>query len=203
MRCTMFIAGFALLGLSAGCGQAPKDGQQVENGSQDAVVPEGGPEIAVHRFLEAVKAGDDERSAQMLTSRARQKTAEYNMIVAPPGSDTASFKVGEIEMLGEDGAHVASFWTDVDEHGEKHTDAIIWMVRKEAEGWRIAGMATRIFEDKPAMILNFEEPEEMLAKQQQMEADMSRHASAEIAEKGGTASADSRSKVDTARQKLR
>jgi hypothetical protein len=40
------------------------------------------------------------------------------------------------------------------------------MVRREADGWRIAGMATRVFEDQPPLYLNFEDPEDMLRKQQ-------------------------------------
>jgi hypothetical protein len=77
--------------------------------------------------------------------------------------------VGEVEMIGEEGAHVASFWSDIDAEGNKHTDTIIWMVRKEGDDWRIAGMATRLSEDQPAVVLNFEEPEEMLERQSSIE----------------------------------
>jgi hypothetical protein len=133
-----------------------------------------GPEAAVHKFLEAIRAGKDEAASQMLTPMARQKTAEYELTVAPPGSDTASFKVGEVELIGDEGAHVASFWTDTDINGEKHTDTIVWMVRKEPQGWLIAGMATRVVENQPPVILNFEDPEEMLAKQLAIEEEINK-----------------------------
>lgn len=188
MRCAWLFAGMTLVAFTVGCGQPPAtdDGPQADGGQED------GPDVAVHRFLEAVRTGNDAAAAEMLTPVARAKTAEYNMVVAPPGSDTAAFKVGEVEMVGTDGAHVASFWTDLDENGQKHTDTIIWMVRKEAQGWCIAGMATRVFDDKPPMILNFEQPEDMLAKQGQAEEEMSRRQSEETSAPDTAEAADSR-----------
>lgn len=150
--------------------------------------PVSGPDVAVYDFLEAVRTGNDTKANDMLTKIAREKTAELDMVVAPPGSDTASFEVGDVEILkGEElgGAHVACTWTDVDEDGETHTDNIIWMLRLEDEGWRIAGMATKIFEDELPLFLNFEDPEDMMRKQQLAEQEMERRANAENAEEFG------------------
>ena len=158
-------------GSSQGPGEAAPGPTAVQPTARDATAT---PEGAVSAFLEAVRTGDDEKVSQLLTSRARDKTSELDMVVAPPGSDTASFKVAEVEYIGDDGAHVASFWTDVDDEGNEHTDTIIWMVRNEPEGWRIAGMATRIYDDVPPTVLNFEEPEEMLAEKQAAEAEIAR-----------------------------
>jgi hypothetical protein len=166
-----------ILMLAVGCSQsadrAAAPGEDRPGTANQAGTPGAvGPEQAVTQFLTAVQTGDDEAAAQMLTPVARQKTAEHDLVVAPPGSDTASFRVGEYEMIGDEGAHVASFWTDKDEEGKDHTDTIVWMVRKLPEGWKIAGMALRVFEDEPAVIMNFEDPEDMLAKQQSIEAQM-------------------------------
>lgn len=181
MRCDRFLAGLLVAVLAAGCGQSSSpDGSPAGDSPANGMADADGPAAAVHRFLEAVRSGNDDKAAAMLSPVAREKTAEYNMVVAPPGSDTASFKVGEVEMIGDEGAHVASTWTDVDEEGQKHTDTIIWMVRRMTDGWRIAGMATRVFDDKPAVILNFEEPEEMLAKQQEIEEEMSRRMGGDV-----------------------
>lgn len=163
--------------LAAGCSQsadrAADPGEARTGAASQAVSPGAvGPEQAVTQFLTAVQTGNDEAASQMLTPVARQKTAEHDLVVAPPGSDTASFRVGEYEMIGDEGAHVASFWTDKDEEGNDHTDTIVWMVRKLPEGWKIAGMALRVFEDEPAVIMNFEDPEDMLAKQQWIEDQM-------------------------------
>ena len=136
-------------------------------------VTEQEPEAVTAEFLEAVRVGDDKKAATLLTSVTRQKTAEQEMVVAPPGSDTASFAIREVVYVDE-GVHVASDWTDVDADGRMHTDRIVWILRKEAEGWRIAGMATKIFDDRPPVVLNFEDPQDMLQKRQWIGEEMAR-----------------------------
>ena len=174
MRFAWLLAGIAAVAAATGCGNSPSTDAPLAESRETgpATYSPNGPEAAVHKFLEAIRTGSDEAAAQMLTPVARAKTAEYELTVAPPGSDTASFKVGEVELIGDEGAHVASFWTDTDVNGEKHTDTIVWMVRKEPQGWRIAGMATRVIENQAPVILNFEDPEDMLAKQQAIEEEM-------------------------------
>jgi hypothetical protein len=127
------------------------------------------PEQAVHRFLDAVRRGDDVAAGEMLTDLARRKTQEINMVVAPPGSDTARFAIGETEMLDDQMAYVASDWTDLDSEGKPRTDTIVWTVRQTGQQWRIAGMAAKVFPDRPPIQLDFEDPQEMLRQQQQIE----------------------------------
>jgi hypothetical protein len=165
-------AGLAIV--SAGCGQA-------EKGAGPAAGPSAktdGPDRAVAQFLEAVKAGNDAVAGSMLTKLARQKTTEMQLVVAPPGSATAVYQVGEVEFIGSEGAHVASTWTDIAEDGKPHTDTIVWILRRDTEGWRIAGMGTRIFEDQGPLLLNFEDPEDMIRKQRLAEEEMQRRAQA-------------------------
>src|SRR5262249_62416966 len=91
------------------------------------------------------------------------------MVVSPSGRPTATFKVGKVEYVtpNKDGAHVWCSWTDaVDDQGHTRTDEIIWVLRHESEGWRIAGMVTKVYPDQPPLVLNFEDPEDMLRKQQ-------------------------------------
>jgi hypothetical protein len=154
-----------LLLIAAGCspvsGTAPN--RSVSSSSQDT------PDHAVFEFLEAVRTGNDKQAEDMLTPVARQKTTEMQMVVAPPGSPTAKFTIGGVEYVTpeKDGAHVWCTWTDVaDDQGHTRSDDIIWVLRHEAEGWRIAGMVTKVYPDKPPLILNFEDPEDMLRKQQ-------------------------------------
>jgi hypothetical protein len=146
----------------SGCGQS---GTTVSGGPS--------PEAVIGEFLAAVKKGDDKQASVLLTSMARQKTTEMEMVVAPPGSDTASFKVLESEVEGAE-AQVGTDWTDLDADGRPRTDRIVWLLRHEAEGWRIKGMATRVFPDLPPVMLNFEDPEDMLKKQQAAEAEIAR-----------------------------
>lgn len=158
----------------AGCGQAEK----AQSSALPAVAKSDGPEGAVAQFLEAVKTGNDAVAAKMLTKVARQKTTEMQLVVAPPGSATASYQVGEVEFIGNEGAHVASTWTDIAEDGKPHTDPIVWILRRDPEGWRISGMGTRIFEDQGPLLLNFEDPEDMIRKQRVAEEEMQRRAQA-------------------------
>ncbi|HEV3138010.1 MAG TPA: hypothetical protein VGZ26_08895 [Pirellulales bacterium] len=156
-----------------GCNQSSSSSQI---GSQQALEPSAipaAPDRVIAEFLEAVRIGDDKKAGDLLTSLARQKTAEMQMVVAPPGSDTAKFQVQDVELVG-DGAQVATDWTDLGADGRPHTDRIVWILRKGAQGWRIAGMTTKVFADQEPIILNFEDPADMLRKQQLAEDEIAR-----------------------------
>jgi len=119
-------------------------------------------------FLDAIKRGDDAGARNLLTKVARTKTQELGISVAPPVNDTATYSVGQCEMVGDtdDLVHVATTWNDVDGDGFKSTENVVWVVRLDPEGWRVVGMATRVFDDLPPLLLNFEDPEDMIAKQE-------------------------------------
>ena len=57
-----------------------------------------------------------------------------------------------------------STWTDTEEDGSVSTHEIVWILRRETAGWAIAGFATRVFEDQPPLILNFEDPLDLQRK---------------------------------------
>ncbi len=59
------------------------------------------------------------------------------------------------------GAHVMTKWYDRMEDGSRDTTEVLWMLRNETKGWRVAGMAMRVYDDQPAAILNFEDPDDM------------------------------------------
>jgi hypothetical protein len=135
---------------------------------------------AVVTFLEAIKRGDDAGARKMLTTTARAKTEELGISVAPPVNDTATYAVRECEAVGDGGdlVHVATTWTDVDPDGFQSTENVIWVVRLDPEGWRVVGMAMRVFEDLPPLLLNFEDPEDMLAKQAMVAEELEKRATA-------------------------
>ena len=174
---------------TSGCGDADKNGPPAdnppeagtaapgENPGDQAASPSEGAAAAVRGFLDAVRVGDDTKAAAMLTPVARRKTAEHGMVVSPPGSDTARFELGEVQLLADDGARVTSLWTDTDASGAPHTDRMVWMVRKVSEGWRVAGVAAVVFEGEAPLLLNFEDPEEMARKQQMLREEI-RHRAA-------------------------
>ena len=133
---------------------------------------------SVVAFLEAIKHGDDAAAQAMLTKVARAKTSELGISVTQPFNDTASYAIRECEMVGEadDLVHIGTTWTDTDKDGFKTTENVIWVVRLDPEGWRVVGMATRVFEDLPPLLLNFEDPEDMLSKQEMVAQELEKRA---------------------------
>lgn len=134
-------------------------------------------------FLDAIKRGDDASARAMLTATARAKTAEMGISVAPPVNESAAYAVQAAEVVSEAGdlVHVATTWSDVDGEGFQTTENVIWVVRLDPEGWRVVGMAMRIFDDLPPLLLDFEDPEDMLAKQAMVAEELQRRATATAA----------------------
>ena len=131
-------------------------------------------------FLDAIRRGDDNAARGLLSTVARTKTDELGLSVAPPVEDTATYAVAESEVVSEEGdiVHVATTWTDTDADGFKTSENVVWVVRLDPEGWRVVGMAMRIFDDLPPLLLNFEDPEDMLAKQELVAKELQKRAMA-------------------------
>ncbi len=173
-----------LLLIAAGCGkQAGADPSAVSssgmNGANNATAPAQpakleGPAAATAEFLEAVRTGNDKAATAMLSTLARQKNAALNRSVTPPASDTAKFVIGKVDYVSDDGARVACTWSDLDSDGQLKADEAIWVLRREAEGWRIVGLAIQIFPDESPLVLKFEDPEDMQRKQQWVREEMHR-----------------------------
>jgi hypothetical protein len=174
----MVLAGL-MLGL-AGCGHSGSNTAGTVAASGSAVPAAGqkaqGPDRAVFEFLEAVRTGNDDKAAKMLTPLARQKVAEQHLVVAPQGTDTARFEVGAVQLLPPDGARVSVKWSDLDESGRRRTDEVLWMLRQVDEGWRVAGVAAPVFEGEPPLLLNFEDPVDMIEKQKMVKEEVKRRA---------------------------
>lgn len=146
------------------------------------------PQKAVEVFLVALLSADQETSDAMLTDKAREENERHQQTISPPGSKTASFVIGEMEYITETpdedpplGAHVLCTLTDVYE-GETESHDIVWILRNEENGWRIAGMAMQLFEDMEPLILNFEDPVDVARQTEQAEAEMARRADQQLRE---------------------
>jgi hypothetical protein len=169
--CTAIVLAAGVAGLSGttGCGARPTASSA---GTEPAAA-------VVVAFLEALKRGDDAAAKALLTQVARAKTEELDISVAPPVNDTATYTVRGAEMIGEDHdiVHVGTTWTDVDVDGTQTSDNVVWVVRLDPEGWRVVGMAMRIFADMPPLLLDFEDPEDMLSKQAAVAEEITRRTS--------------------------
>ena len=178
-----FIAGCCMLALTSQSGCSA-------GGAEPSVVANIEPaKVAVTTFLEAIKRGDEQSAMAMLTEVARAKTQELGLSVAPPVKDTATYRVGDCETT----------WTDTDAEGFTTTDNVIWVCRLDPEGWRVVGMAMRIFPDMPPLLLDFEDPEDMLAKQRLVAEEITRRAKLAMQEQAPatrTASGDSGTVVE-------
>jgi hypothetical protein len=123
------------------------------------------PEHVVQTFLDAMKTGDIATKASLLTQKAREETARENFEVNPQSAASAQYEVRPAEYLPENpnGAHVTSVWTETYPDGTIKYD-VVWVLRRQAEGWRIAGMAIEFVPGQPPAFLNFEDAADMAKK---------------------------------------
>jgi len=132
------------------------------------VAVEAAPEQVVSTFLAALKAGDEATTAALLTSKAREETAKHDIAVAPQSAPGATYQVSPGKILDDNpnGAHVSSVWTETYQDGSI-TYEIVWVLRKQTDGWRIAGMALELIPGQAPQFLNFEDPEDMMRKHEE------------------------------------
>jgi hypothetical protein len=172
-----------LAGLAGGCGQAESDPPTATADAKPAEKMES-PEQIVQQLMVAFRNGNDEAAAKLITEKARQELERTGKTVSPPGSKTMQFKVGEVQYLDEqkNTAHVACEITDSDPAGELTTYNVIWGLRKESAGWRIGGIAMKVFEDQPPVLYNFEDQDDMDRKVELISDEMDRREQAAIEE---------------------
>lgn len=171
--------------IAAGCGDSsgPDRSAQSTDNARDAIAtagpnagqtaaPTGSPAETVARFYDALRSGEDRAIAALLTDKARLETANNGLDIQSQGSAKLEYQLGEVDYVNEsmDGAHVKSLWIDYAPDGEKIATEVIWVLRKQAEGWRIAGMATQVVEGQLPLLFNFEDPEDMLRKKEYVES---------------------------------
>jgi hypothetical protein len=177
---------FAVVALAAvvafGCSKSDTPTTQAENSAAPAAQPskvaesqglpvsaDAKPESVVSAFLDALRRGDKDHTALLLTDKARAETQSKGLVVSPESVPHASYKVAQADALPDNpnGAHVSSVWTEKFEDGTEEEYEIVWVLRKQKDGWRIAGMATQLVPGQEALYLNFEDPEDMLRKKEE------------------------------------
>lgn len=179
------IATVSVLGFAVGCG-GPKESQtpaSADPGSTSTPasntttsVKNQDPSQAVTAFLEALRSGDDQVAEALLTTRAREETARHNLTVQPPGTPNATYQVGRVEYPDKQQgtAYVECRWTERYKDGTEDAFDVVWVMRFEQAGWHVAGMATQLGDTEDVVMLDFENPQEMLEKVRQAESVASR-----------------------------
>ncbi len=119
----------------------------------------------VAAFLNALRTGDSGVAEALLTRQAREETRKRDLTVQQLGAPDATFVIGTTEYLNPEktGAHVNTRWTEREGDRAIHYD-IVWAVRRQEAGWRVAGMGAQLGPGQPIVYLNFEDPDDMLAK---------------------------------------
>ena len=174
---TLLICGFA------GCGGAPQGSSDAANpGSSEPSGEEvsqavsapadatpaanSGPAAVVAQFYEALRQGSDETIASLLSDKAREETANSGLGIQSQASESLSYQISQTEYVDDqmDGAHVRTTWMEPGPDGETTATEVIWVLRKQHDGWRISGMATPVVAGELPLLFNLEEPEDMLRK---------------------------------------
>jgi hypothetical protein len=171
-------------GVSSGCGKADSNPPTLEtNPNQSSALPSGTavatyerkevttdatPDQVVSVFLEAMRAADAASVEALLTTKAREETTRANMPVEPVAAPHAQFQVAAPQYLpmNPSGAHVQAQWVESDGM-LTYTHTVIWVLRRQTDGWRIAGFAIELVPGQGPQFLNFEDPADMLKKQQE------------------------------------
>jgi hypothetical protein len=141
-----------------------------------AVPANASPDQVVTVFLNALRGGDSPTAESLLTARARQELAKHSLSVDVQSAPNASYHVRPAEVLtDQSGAHVKSVWTEKFDDGDE-TYEIVWALRHQQDGWRLAGMAMQLIPGQQMQYLNFEDPADMLRKKEEAIATLQRPA---------------------------
>lgn len=137
-----------------------------------------GPEVVVDQFLRALQQGNRQMVSALLTEMARTETTKFGLEVQPESVPNAAFRIVDAVYLTPEGAakeappevaHVASLWA---EDGGEEAYEIIWVLKRQTEGWRIAAMGITIDFNQDPLLLDFEHPAEMMKARDQAMQEM-------------------------------
>jgi hypothetical protein len=188
MRCAILVGAF-LVGLGLiGCGGTTtptgQNGPSADpNATTVAAKPAGKPvsvpanatpDQVVSVFLDALRGGDQATTAALLTAKALTETSQRNLSVCPQATPNMQYQVTKSEVLPENpsGAHVNVTWSETYPDGTVSYE-VVWVLRKQPEGWRVAGMAIELVPGQGLAFLNFEDPDDMIRKQEEAMAALS------------------------------
>lgn len=162
--------------LATGCGKSESTtpttetpGQAVQQAVAAApakeVPADASPDQVIAVFLDAMRAGDGPTTEALLTIKAREETKRHELPVAPNAAPNAVFEVAPAQILpnNPNGAHVQARWTEK-YNDETVTNEVIWVLRKQHDGWRVAGFAIELVAGQGPQFLNFEDPQDMMNK---------------------------------------
>jgi hypothetical protein len=157
-------------GTQVASGQVTTD-TTVASDSQTASAP---PADIVASFYNALREGNNTAIAGLLTDKAREETAKSGLEIQSQASAALEYSIGETDFVTDqlDGAHVMSLWSEPGPDGLLLSTQVVWVLRKQPDGWKISGMATPVEEGQLPLLFNFECPEDMMQKKSYVESRM-------------------------------
>jgi len=177
-------AGTLLIGCSGKSGAAAAGSSNPQQPAVTAVatpVPQpvsvpanASPDQVVTVFLNALRSGDSATTESLLTAKAREELPKHQLSVDVQSSPNSSYQVQPAEVLPQNPsiAHVRSVWTEKFADGNSEPYEIIWGLRYQQEGWRLAGMAMQLIPGQNPQYLDFENPADMLKKKDEAMAQL-------------------------------
>ncbi len=127
------------------------------------------PAAALDELLDAWRGGDHKKTKLMLTTVARETVDALQIPFEPPASDTAEFEIGEVRYTDPDTVHVACTLSELGEDEKRLSDEVVWKLRRDPSGWRIASLSAEEYKGGPIITVDFENRQEMAVAKAAME----------------------------------
>lgn len=146
--------------------QMVSSGNTAPAAANAGVVTPTDPKEIVRVFLDAMRKGDGQQLAALFTEAARKEIDRQGITIEPPGSAQATFTIGEATMQ-DDEILVSSTWLEPEVEGQTPKEMeVVWVLHKDAPGWRVAGMAVAVGPTENDLeIVNFENLDEPTMEQ--------------------------------------
>jgi hypothetical protein len=107
-------------------------------------------------FLDAVLKGDTQRASARLTPQAMQRIIASGKQFAPPGLDTATFRIGQVRAPANGQALVQCVLTDSSAADAPKEEEMCCLMRFVENDWRVSGIAYGTAPDQPWTLSDFE-----------------------------------------------
>ena len=114
-------------------------------------------------FLEAIRSGNSANAAAQLTPLAQQRMRAADMDFELLASNSASYRVGRVEMLEANEAIVESVWIEPDAEGKPQQENWTLALQQANGKWGILGIVAETGINQPPVVMDFENPGQMAA----------------------------------------
>src|SRR3954464_7969820 len=110
---------------------------------------------AANDFLDAMLKGDAQRCSTRLTPQAMQRIVASGKPFNPPGMETDSFRLGQVQTAAPDQAIAQCFYIS-SAKGISHEEEACFVMRRVEGDWRVAALAYGVSPDQPWTLMDFE-----------------------------------------------